>query len=433
MFICKKLISLLICVCIACSVVIAGYSETATLTSGDFEYVLSQDGTAEITGYKGNERNLIVPNTLDNHPVKKIGDSVFEGSSEFSFENVIIQDGIEEIGNKAFQKNGLLHRVGIPSSVKIIGDRAFSFCDSLTGEPNASDEVYSDLYEEIKKKEGKVNSAETQLKRWIDGGKKSEADISKQREKVQSLKEELAALEEKLSSNSTDLFVIPAGTTLLTDGLEYIGDYSFERCRNLGFITIPDTVKSIGVNPFNGCSNLQVNVSPKHPALAVKYGVLFSKSDKRLVIFTRDAKEYEIPQGILCIDDCAFSNCKIQKIVMPDSVISIGIAAFYGTDLKQINIPDSVTIIGISDFGNCSNLSSVEIGCNVTSIGKQAFEHCYKIRELSIPESVKDIGEEAFPPEAVLVVIPDSIAETYCKENGVNYKYAESDMDWLLD
>ena len=47
---------------------------------------------------------------------------------------------------------------------------------------------------DIEKQQGKVDSAETQLKRWIDGGKKSEADIQKQKDKVQKEKDKLQAL-----------------------------------------------------------------------------------------------------------------------------------------------------------------------------------------------------------------------------------------------
>ena len=50
------------------------------------------------------------------------------------------------------------------------------------------------LIEEIEKQQGKVDSAQTQLQRWIDGGKKSEADIEKQRNKVQKEQDKLDAL-----------------------------------------------------------------------------------------------------------------------------------------------------------------------------------------------------------------------------------------------
>ncbi len=50
------------------------------------------------------------------------------------------------------------------------------------------------LSEDITKQQEKVDSAEKQLQRWIDGGKKSEEDIQKQRDKVQKEKDKLDAL-----------------------------------------------------------------------------------------------------------------------------------------------------------------------------------------------------------------------------------------------
>lgn len=47
---------------------------------------------------------------------------------------------------------------------------------------------------DIEKQQEKVDSAEKQLQRWIDGGKKSEEDIQKQRDKVQKEKDKLDAL-----------------------------------------------------------------------------------------------------------------------------------------------------------------------------------------------------------------------------------------------
>ena len=56
---------------------------------------------------------------------------------------------------------------------------------------------------DIEKQQGKVDSAQTQLDRWIAGGKKSEADINKQRDKVakeQAKLDELIAQQEAASS-----------------------------------------------------------------------------------------------------------------------------------------------------------------------------------------------------------------------------------------
>ena len=57
-----------------------------------------------------------------------------------------------------------------------------------------NDNSANSLAADIEKQQGKVDSAQTQLDRWIAGGKKSEADIQKQRDKVQKEQDKLDAL-----------------------------------------------------------------------------------------------------------------------------------------------------------------------------------------------------------------------------------------------
>ena len=71
----------------------------------DFEFELSEDGTfIAITNYKGNAKNLVIPETIQGLPVEVI---------------------------KGFSSNKKIKSVVIPSSVKVIGAGAFEFCDSL--------------------------------------------------------------------------------------------------------------------------------------------------------------------------------------------------------------------------------------------------------------------------------------------------------------
>ncbi len=60
------------------------------------------------------------------------------------------------------------------------------------------------LSADIEKQQGKVDSAQTQLDRWIAGGKKSEADIQKQRDKVAKEQEKLDALIKQQEEASHD-------------------------------------------------------------------------------------------------------------------------------------------------------------------------------------------------------------------------------------
>ncbi len=57
-----------------------------------------------------------------------------------------------------------------------------------------NDNSSASIAADIEKQQGKVDSAASQLQRWIDGGKKSEADIQKQRDKVQKEQDKLDEL-----------------------------------------------------------------------------------------------------------------------------------------------------------------------------------------------------------------------------------------------
>ena len=84
-----------------------------------------------------------------------------------------------------------------------------------------------------------------------------------------------------------------------------IGAGAFAWYGRLTSITIPDSVKDVGANPFLNCNKLtKINVSQENEYLAVIDGVLFSKPDRRLVCCpTTKTGEYAIPQGICIIGE----------------------------------------------------------------------------------------------------------------------------------
>ena len=51
------------------------------LISGDFEYAVLEDGTAEITGYLGSGNTVTVPGTVDGLSVTSIGSRAFAVST----------------------------------------------------------------------------------------------------------------------------------------------------------------------------------------------------------------------------------------------------------------------------------------------------------------------------------------------------------------
>ncbi len=103
-------------------------------------------------------------------------------------------------------------------------------------------------------------------------------------------------------------------------GVNGIFDSAFNQCTELTKVTIPDTVKSIGVGAFGNCTGLvKVEVST---ASGIQSGLA----------------SVDIPDGVKVIDTCSFIGCtSIDSIVLPSSVETICMMAFEGcTSLTRI-------------------------------------------------------------------------------------------------
>ena len=166
----------------------------------------------------------------------------------------------------------------------------------------------------------------------------------------------------------------------IPDSVSYIGNYAFIGCTSLTSVNIPDTVTSIGDYAFSGCASLT---------------------------------SITIPNGVTSIGEYTFSDCtSLTSITIPDSVTTIGDFAFYScTSLTSITIPDSVTSIGEHTFSGCSSLTSVTVGNGVTSIGYSAFSGCTNLTSVTIGNGVTSIGGWAFYKSRSLtsITIPNSV------------------------
>ena len=186
-----------------------------------------------------------------------------------------------------------------------------------------------------------------------------------------------------------------------------------------------------------------VAVAQDHPYLATINGVLFGKTDRKLISYpiTLDAPEYQIPDGIEIIGDYAFYDVSCLSFVsIPDSVTSIGEGAFYKcSGLTSVSIPDGVTSIEGNAFQLCYGLTSVVIPDGVTSIEEGTFKECSSLASVVIPASVTEIVSYAFSgcsPDLVIIVTAGSYAEQYCMKYSLAYQadgvdYSDAPTDWL--
>ena len=362
------------------------------ITSGDWQYVVLEDGTAEITRYTGEAETLEIPESIDGISVTRIGDEAFYYC--YRLTSVMIPDGVSSIGVNPFSTCDKLTSIRVTpdnSNLAVIEGALVSKSNKqLVCYPaGITNKVYqiSDGIRTIGAKAFFYNFNLTSV----------------------TIPDSVTSIGNEAFSNCEKLTSIT-----LPNGVTSIGDMAFNGCSDLTSITIQDGLTSIGMNPFTSCDKLtNIRVSPDDSYLAVIDGVLFSKPDKRLVCYPGGLinQTYQIPEGIRIIGDGAF---------------------FLSNNLTSITIPNTVTSIGFGAFSWNFSLTSITIPDSVTNIGERAFAYCDNLTNITIPDSVTTIGDEAFHgcPNLILTVSRDGYAAQYCKDNILNYPYPDAN-DWL--
>ena len=176
----------------------------------------------------------------------------------------------------------------------------------------------------------------------------------------------------------------------IPDSVTTIGDSAFNGCSSLTSITIPNSVVTIIGNPF--CS-WHGNLNNESKAFIYEDHVLFNKNKTTLIAYRAKETNYTIPNSVTTIGERAFLGCQsLTSINIPNSVTTIGERAFLGCkSLTSINIPNSVTTIGKRVFWGCQSLTSINIPNSVTTIEDCAFSCCGSLSSITIPSSVVTI------------------------------------------
>ena len=170
--------------------------------------------------------------------------------------------------------------------------------------------------------------------------------------------------------------------------IQRIGESAFRNCVGITDVDIPNSVKYIDSNAFEGCSYLQ-SVTLSNNMIAI--GSSAFKGCTSLARIT-------IPNSVTNIDSNAFDGCtSLKNVNLPNKLKSIGTSIFKGcTSLKEITIPNSITNIDSNAFEGCTRLKEVILSNTLHAIGTQAFKDCTRLSSIIFPSSVQYIDDEAF-------------------------------------
>ena len=227
----------------------SGYCKICNAVAGStigLVYEASIDGTyAEVVGYEGTAKNIIIAEEYNGLPVKSIYNEAFKNSSITSIE---IPDSVTSIGNSAFSSCSSLTSIEIPDSVTSIGNSAFSSCSSLTS-IEIPDSVTSIGRGAFSYCNSALYTTENNLKY------------------VKANNNPYCLLIEATNKNLS--------TYTINSQTKYIGYGVFRDCARLSSIEIPNSVTSIGEEVFYNCNSL-TSIEIPDSVTSIGEGAFFS-------------------------------------------------------------------------------------------------------------------------------------------------------------
>lgn len=369
-------------------------ANAAVFTSGEFDYKLNEDGTAQITGFHcevGAELDsLVIPEELDGITVTGIDGGTI---TAFSVNEVFIPKSVTEMDENPFWKcrvkrftvdpqnprirteAGILYSADdrrlisypagveateyqVPNGIETIGDSAFRACNKLVtvSLPNSVTSIGNYAFADAMSLEN-IN---------FTANLREIGDYAFENVRIK--------------------------TVYLQEGVERIGDEAFYMS-DVVTAYIPDSVEQIGRNPFGCCYNLrEFSLVADNKRFVCINNALFSVEDKRLICCAdrENTGVYEIPDGIEIVDEYAFFSCAFTGIKLPEGLVEIGDNAFLSCGaITTFELPQSLKKIGSSAFRSDFSLASIRIPAGVTEIGTGLFQYCNALASVEVePENV---------------------------------------------
>ena len=347
---------------------------------GQLEPSMPSDGLTYIENYAFQDCSSLKRINLPNSVLRigqTTGGSAFSGCT--SLKTLNLPSGLKNIPRYTFNGCTSLETVTVNSSLGIVGEYAFQHCEALkamdlsNGVGEIGEYAFNSCYN--------MKS----IKFPSDGFTKIGASCFLNCTSLESITIPgcVRTIDNYICRGCTGLkkVVIELGSNRWTGGSNY-----FQGCTALTQATISWYVE-LPSSLFKGCTSLKTVVLNNTKAISAS---VFEGCTA--------LESVSIPNTVKIIGLYAFKGCSaIENIALPNSVTAINSEAFMGcSSLKAIAIPSGVTTLARSTFEDCSSLEGISLPAGLTEIEKRSLWGCSSLQKLDLPPSLQKVRNSAF-------------------------------------